>query len=263
MVSSVKLDYLAIAAHPDDIEITCGGLMIKMADLGRKTGAVDLTCGEMGTFGHAGQRIEEATRAAELMGMSYRTQLDIPDSAVELNQPNRLKVAQVIRDTAPEVVVLPHWQQRHPDHRICSQLGYDACFLAGLKNAPLDGDPHRPSRILYASYYRNTDISFLVNVSEQFVRKLRAVSTYTSQFGDSTEELDRIVSLTEGGTVAVISSESVQENEIFHPGTSIYEYMYIRSRHMALLGNVMFAEGYTVKENLTLDDPDVLLNRSI
>ena len=119
MADSPKLDILAVAAHPDDTEITCGGLLIKMSKLGRKVGAVDLTQGEMGTFGDETDRKQEADAAAKIMGLSYRENLKIPDSAVENNRENRLKLAQVIRDTKPELVILPHWEQRHPDHLYC------------------------------------------------------------------------------------------------------------------------------------------------
>ena len=117
MDKRVKLDLLAIAAHPDDIEITCSGLLIKMSDEGRKTGALDLTRGEMGTQGTVEERKREATNAAEIMQLCYREQLGLPDSDVENDRESRLKLAQVIRDTAPEIVILPHWEQRHPDHR--------------------------------------------------------------------------------------------------------------------------------------------------
>jgi len=176
MADKTNLDILAIAAHPDDIEITCGGLLIKLADKDRATGVLDLTQGEMGTRGSISDRANEAARAAEVLGLAYRKNARMPDSAVEYSQANKLKIAQVIRDTRPEAVILPHWVQRHPDHLACSRLGYDACFLAGLTKAKLDGDPHRPRKIIYASYFRNTDYSFLVDISDEFERKVEAVA---------------------------------------------------------------------------------------
>ena len=186
-----SLDLLAIAAHPDDVEITSGGLMIKMAQLGRKTGVLDLTRGEMGTFGSVSERNQEAAHAGEIMGLSYRNNLSLPDSSVANTQENKLKIAQIIRDTRPELVVLPHWEQRHPDHLACSQLGYDGCFLAGLNKINLDGDPYRPRKIMYASYSRTATFSFLVDISDVFEQKCEAVAAYKSQF-ENRENAQRI-----------------------------------------------------------------------
>lgn len=263
MAKPVKLDLLAIAAHPDDIEITCAGLLIKMAESGRKTGGLDLTRGEMGTQGTIEQRQQEAERAAEIMGLSFRGQLGLPDSDIKNDKASRLKLAQVIRDTSPEIVILPHWEQRHPDHRVCSQLGFDACFMAGLKKAELSGEPHRPEKILYASYFRNSMNSFIVDISEQFGRKLQAIAAYQSQFGDTKADLKRFSGIIDGAEVEPELSESSDRNSIFHPGVNIFEYLYVRSRNLGLGGNVSFAEGYTVKETVSLEDPFDLLNRSI
>ena len=126
------LDILAIAAHRDDVEQTCGGTLLKMATLGRRTGILDLTRGEMGTRGTAEDRAREAADAAKILQASWREALDIPDGRVENTWENRLKVARVIRLTRPRVVILPYWEGRHPDHYTASKLGYEACFLAGL-----------------------------------------------------------------------------------------------------------------------------------
>ena len=162
----------------------CGGLLIKLVQQGRKAGVLDLTRGEMGTHGDEHDRASEAAAAAEIMGLAYRANAGMPDADVEYNRENKLKIAQVIRNTRPELVILPHWEQRHPDHLACSRLGYDACFLAGLQKLDLTGEPHRPRKIIYASYYRNTDHSFLVDISDVFERKLRGIAAYESQFGD-------------------------------------------------------------------------------
>lgn len=263
MDKPVKLDLLAIAAHPDDIEITCGGLLIKMSDDGRKTGGLDLTRGEMGSQGTIKQRQAEANRAAEIMGLSYRDQLGLLDSDVRNDKKSRLKLAQIIRDTSPEIVILPHWEQRHPDHRVCSQLGFDACFMAGLKKAELSGEPHRPEKILYVSYFRNKENSFIVDISEQFSRKLKAIAAYKSQFGDTKEDLARFSRIIEGSDTEPDLSQPSANHSVFHPGVNIFEYLYVRSRNLGLGGNVRFAEGYTVKETVSLHDPFSLLNRSI
>jgi N-acetylglucosamine malate deacetylase 1 len=131
-MSTAPLDILAIAAHRDDVEQTCGGTMLKMAQRGHRTGILDLTQGEMGTRGTAEDRAREAAEAAKILCVSWRHVLDIPDGRVENTWENRLKVAGVIREQRPRVVILPYWQGRHPDHYTASVLGYEACFLAGL-----------------------------------------------------------------------------------------------------------------------------------
>ncbi|MBN1213320.1 MAG: bacillithiol biosynthesis deacetylase BshB1 [candidate division Zixibacteria bacterium] len=249
-MADTKLDILAIAAHPDDIEITSGGLLIKMARRGRQTGALDLTRGEMGTYGSDAEREREAAAAAEIMGLVFRRNLGIKDSAVEYNRENKLKIARVIRETQPEMVILPHGQQRHPDHLACHRLGFDACFLAGLKKIDLDGEPYRPRKIIYASYYRNSEYSFLVDISEEFEQKVRAVSAYKSQFGNNDDKTFQEM------------LENGQKN-IFHPGTTIYDSMHTRNHYLGLLAGVRYAEGYSVKENILIDDPQKMPVRSI
>jgi bacillithiol biosynthesis deacetylase BshB1 len=129
---ATALDILAIAAHRDDVEQTCGGTLLKMAQRGYRTGILDLTQGEMGTRGTAQERAREAAEAAKILHVSWRQALDIPDGRVENTWENRLKVARVIREQRPRVVILPYWEGRHPDHYTASKLGYEACFLAGL-----------------------------------------------------------------------------------------------------------------------------------
>lgn len=199
---SNHLDILAIAAHRDDVEQTCGGTLLKMAQQGRHTGILDLTRGEMGTRGTAEDREREAREAARLLGVTWREALDIPDGRVENTWVNRLKIALVIRRTRPRVVVLPYWKGRHPDHYTCSTLGYEACFLAGLKKLEISqrlreegmkttGDddiaPHRPFKIIYATLYYDVRPTFVIDISEQFETRLMALMTYKSQFQDQQE----------------------------------------------------------------------------
>src|SRR5438552_673790 len=137
-MSTPPLDILAIAAHRDDAEQTCGGTLLKMAQRGYRTGILDLTQGEMGTRGTPEDRAREATEAARILRVSWRRALDIPDGRVENTWENRLRVARVIRETRPRVVILPYWKGRHPDHYTASKLGYEACFLAGLAKLDID-----------------------------------------------------------------------------------------------------------------------------
>jgi bacillithiol biosynthesis deacetylase BshB1 len=204
-MSQTPLDILAIAAHRDDVEQTCGGTMLKAAQRGQRTGILDLTQGEMGTRGSAEDRAREAADAAKILGAVWRGALDIPDGRVENTWENRLKVARVLRETRPRVVILPYWKGRHPDHYTCSILGYEACFLAGLSKldcsaavpaAPTLHDsesrrdagatlaPHRPFKIIYATLYYDMRPTFVVDISSQFEQKLASIFAYKSQFSD-------------------------------------------------------------------------------
>ena len=190
------LDILAIAAHRDDAEQTCGGTLLKMAQLGHRTGILDLTQGEMGTRGTAEDRAREADAAARLLKVTWRRALDIPDGRVENTWENRLKVARVIRQTRPRVVILPYWQGRHPDHYTCSTLGYEACFLAGLAKLDVSEGretrhatretlpPHRPFKIIYATLYFDVRPTFIVDITDQFEARMQSIFAYRSQYLD-------------------------------------------------------------------------------
>jgi len=235
-----KLDVLAIAAHRDDIEITCGGTIIKLADKGKKVGVLDLTQGEMGTRGTARDREREATIAADLMGLAWRDNLGLPDADVEVNRENKIKIAKIIRQSKPTLVILPFWRQRHPDHLSASLLGYDACYLAGLAKLDIGGERHRPRKIIYSSSFRDVKHSFFVDVSDQFQRKLESVGAYKSQF-DGTP----------------------QSKQIFKPGVDIFEYMAVSARYYGHMVGVNFAEAFSIKENILIDDPSEMPVRSI
>jgi bacillithiol biosynthesis deacetylase BshB1 len=189
------LDVLAIAAHRDDVEQTCGGTLLKMAERGQLTGILDLTHGEMGTRGTAEDRAREAAEAARILKAHFRQALDIPDGRVENTWENRLKIARVVREKRPRVVILPYWQGRHPDHYTCSVLGYEACFLAGLSKLELRDEsgkqsvgqafpPHRPFKIVYATLYYDIRPSFVVDITGQFEARLQSIYAYKSQFTD-------------------------------------------------------------------------------
>ena len=181
---TLPLDILAIAAHRDDVEQTCGGTLLKMAQRGQRTGILDLTQGEMGTRGTVADRAREAADAARILQAPWRKALDIPDGRVENTWENRLKVARAIRETRPRVVILPYWQARHPDHATASTLGYEACFLAGLGKLEIDGAPHRPFKIVYASLYYDIRPSFVVDITEQFETRMQSLFAYKSQYED-------------------------------------------------------------------------------
>jgi bacillithiol biosynthesis deacetylase BshB1 len=200
MPQSANCDILAIGAHRDDVEQTCGGTLLKMAERGHRTAILDLTEGEMGTRGTVEDRAREAAEAARILRVSWRRALDIPDGRVENSFANRLKIASVIRELRPRVLVLPYWQARHPDHTTASGLGYEAAFLAGLTRlgntiatADISAEslqrlsslsPHRPYKIVYASLYADVRPSFVVDISDQFETRFAALMAYQSQYQD-------------------------------------------------------------------------------
>jgi bacillithiol biosynthesis deacetylase BshB1 len=192
------VDILALAAHRDDVEQTCGGTLLKAAQIGQLTAILDLTQGEMGTRGDAATRGREADAAAKILRVTSRHALDLPDGRVENTFKNRLKVARVLRELRPRVLVLPYWKGRHPDHYTASVLGYEATFLAGLTKlgstaATSDIEdaeemlklaPHRPFKIVYASLYYDVRPSFVVDITAQFDAKVASLLAYASQYSD-------------------------------------------------------------------------------
>jgi bacillithiol biosynthesis deacetylase BshB1 len=237
-MSSPSLDILAIAAHRDDVEQTCGGAMLKMAQRGQRTGILDLTQGEMGTRGTAEDRAREATDAAAILHVEWRRALDIPDGRVENTWENRLKVASVIRETRPRVVILPYWKGRHPDHYTASILGYEACFLAGLAKLPVSPQPstmsqkpHRPFKIIYATLYYDVRPTFVVDISDQFDGKFASILAYVSQFSDQDAGKD-----------------------LFPAHDEIRARVESMARYYGALGDVKYAEPFLQKEVGLVDD---------
>lgn len=244
----MPLDILAIAAHRDDVEQTCGGTLLKMAQRGHRTGIVDLTQGEMGTRGTAEDRRREAEKAAEILKVSWRHALDIPDGRVENTWENRLKVARVLREQRPRVVILPYWQGRHPDHYTASVLGYEACFVAGLaklpltKAGPIDDPlpPHRPFKIIYATLYYDIRPTFVVDISEQFEARFRSMMAYKSQFSDQ-----------EAG------------KDLFPAQAEIRARVEAMARFYGLMGGVTYAEPFLQKEIGLVEDLTLIPVKSI
>lgn len=178
------LDVLAVMAHPDDVELLCGGALIREAERGARTGAVDLTRGERGTRGTAELRDREANRAAEVLGLATRRNAGLVDAGIRNVPGTRRTVVELLRELRPRIVIT-HWTEgRHPDHRVASRLVYDACYLAGLTNYEADGEAHRPFKVVHATAFREDAPSptFVVDVSEQMERKMEAVRCYASQF---------------------------------------------------------------------------------
>ena len=255
---SPSLDILAVAAHRDDVEQTCGGTLLKAAQQGQRTGILDLTQGEMGTRGTAEDRAREAAAAAKILGVQWRRALNIPDGRVENTWENRLKVASVIRETRPRVVILPYWKGRHPDHYTASVLGYEACFLAGLAKLTLslqpsavsqsasaanESDslaPHRPFKIIYATLYYDTRPTFVVDITEQFDANFASILAYKSQFSDQ-----------EAG------------KDLFPAHEEIHARVSAMARFYGMLGGVTYAEPFRQKEVGLVEDLLALPVKSI
>jgi N-acetylglucosamine malate deacetylase 1 len=224
-------DVLAIAAHRDDVEQTCGGTLLRMAARGLRTAILDLTQGEAGTRGTSDDRAREAEKAAQILGVHWRQALDLPDGAVENSVENRVKIVRVLRTVRPRVVVLPYWQARHPDHAIVASLGYQACFLSGLAKIESGSAPHRPFKIVYASLYADVRPSFVVDITPFIEQRHAALMAYRSQYADQ----------------AVGSGLFVAEQEI-------RERTFAEARHYGLLAGVKYGEPFVQKEVGLVDD---------
>jgi bacillithiol biosynthesis deacetylase BshB1 len=236
----LSLDVLAIAAHPDDVEQTCGGTLIKMAEKGYRTGILDLTAGDMGTRGTPELRLEEAAEAAKILLVGQRDNMRFPDARLENTVSVRMSLALKIRELQPRTVILPYWEGRHPDHYRAAEIGYEACFLAGLKKLDEYSEPHRPYKIIYSSLYANVTPSFVVDISAQFERRMAALLSYRSQYG----------SVTEGG-------------ELFPQEQEIRERLAAVARFYGNLVGAKYAEPFVVKETMLVDDIAAMGGRSI
>jgi bacillithiol biosynthesis deacetylase BshB1 len=234
------LDILAIAAHPDDVEQTCGGTLIHSAELGYRTGVLDLTAGDMGSRGTPDVRMQEAHTAGRIMRLAWRQNLRWPDARLENTITARMTLAGVIRRIRPRVVILPHWIGRHPDHYRASEIGYEACFLAGLRRLEEDTPPHRPFKILYSSQYANVTPSFVVDISRTFERRMQALLSYTSQYGNSSLASD-----------------------LFPSHAEVQERLAAVARFYGNLIGVRYGEPFVVKESMQVDDIVSLPVRSI
>ena len=227
------IDLLAIAAHRDDVELTCAGTLIKAQRAGYRTGVVDLTAGETGTRGDAETRAQEAARAAEVMGLAQRVNAELSDGGIFNTHESRQTVVELIRQMRPRTVVVPFPAGRHPDHRIASELCRDACYLAGLAKYDAPGEPHRPDKLIYAQAYREDPVkpTFVVDVSAEFATKMEAIHCYRSQF--------------DGATAA---------GELFPTGQDLYELIRVQNAHYGSLIRCAYGEPFFTHETVRIDD---------
>lgn len=237
----MQLDVLSIAAHRDDTELTCGGTVIKMVQAGYRVGILDLTAGESGTRGNAALREREADRASRVMGVSHRENLYMPDAGIEHLREYKMNIAQKIRDLRPRTVILPYWKGRHPDHYTTGQIGYEACFFAGLSKLPLKGKAFRPHKIIYSSLYvPSTRPSFVVDITAQFEKKIKAILAYRSQF----------------------SAEKDVQN-LFPSRKDLRDRVGSLSRHFGLMIGVRYGEPFLMREVAEVEDIVTMPVRSI
>jgi bacillithiol biosynthesis deacetylase BshB1 len=229
----MPVDILAIAAHRDDVELTCAGTLLKAVDAGYRAGILDLTAGESASRGSAALRAKEAERAAEILGVVERRNAGLPDAHLQNSEEARRIVVGEIRYFVPRVVILPFPVGRHPDHRVASELGRDACFLAGLARYDAPGAPHRPHKILYALSYREDPLkpTFVVDISAQFARKLDAIRCYASQF--------------DGAKAA---------GEIFPTGQDLYSLVETQNAHYGSLIRTRYGEPFYTHETVVVED---------
>jgi N-acetylglucosamine malate deacetylase 1 len=233
----MTVDLLAIMAHPDDAELLCAGTLAKAVDCGHSVGILDLTGGEAGTFGDQNTRATEAANAARLLGVSVRRTAGLPDAALDNTDASRKAVAAIIRELKPNTVIL-HWPDaRHPDHRAASEIGRDACFLAGI------GGNHRPAKLLYALTYQEAHIkpTFVVDITTQMARKLDAIFAFGSQFADKISMGD------------VLGSET----------RPLREQILAHHAHYGSLIRKDYGEPYWTKETMSVEDVVGLDVRSI
>jgi len=231
----MKLDLLAIAAHPDDVELTCGGTLIKMAARGYTTGILDLTRGEMGTRGTAETRQTEAMAAAKILGVKVRDNVGLPDSALGMIQEQKLAIAKHIRRLRPHTVILPYWEGRHPDHYTAGKLGYEACFLAGLKQLPIPGEPFRPFKVLYTTFDHPMRPTFVVDITREFPRRQRATLAFRSQFRPAKHVLRAM-------------------NKVYVPLDELDRRVELMGRYYGQMIGVDYGEAFFVREMAQVDD---------
>jgi len=226
------VDVLTIAAHPDDVELTCAGTLLRMISQGYSVGILDLTQGEMGTRGTPEIRAKEADAAAAVIGAKFRERMNLGDSRLTSSIENRMAVAERIRAAKPRTVILPYWEGRHPDHYTAAILGYEACYAAGLKQLPIKGDPHRPKKILYSAMYAEVEPSFIVDISPFFEKKLEAMNAFASQFSGDMRDIA----------------------ELYPAWGRLIDRITTQCKYFGHLIGVDYGEPFVVKEVLAVDD---------
>ncbi len=234
--TETQLDLLAFGAHPDDVELTCAGTVIKLGKMGYKTGVISLTQGEMGTRGSREIREQEFANAGKIMGLHTHKMLDIPDGGVAVTSENKMKVIREIRRYRPKIVFTSYWKVRHPDHGHGSHLVREAAFLAGLKKIETGQPAWRPHRMLYYASRFEFEPSFIVDITEAHEQKLEAIRAYKSQFHNP-------------------DKAQFGEDETNISSPEFFENIITRAKQYGSYIGVEYAEPFLVREPMRIDDP--------
>ena len=229
----MPVEVLAIAAHADDVELTCAGTLVRLAEAGRSFGIVDLTRGEMGTRGDAATREREARRAAEILGARFREILDFGDGGLKKSRENELALIDVIRREKPRLVLTSYPDDRHPDHRRAGELVTDATFYAGLRKIESAYAAHRPQQTIYFSTGYVHEPTFIVDVTSAMPKRLEAMRAFSSQFHDPRSREPQTV-LSQESFLAAIEA---------------------RARYFGFSIGVEFGEGFVSRRPPRIDDP--------
>jgi bacillithiol biosynthesis deacetylase BshB1 len=207
MVGAMPLDILAIAAHPDDAELGCGGSLLLAVKKGLSIAIADLSAGEMSSRGTVASRQVEANNAARILGLRERRNLGLPDTKIGENSTHSLSVLiQLIRETRPRIVLAPYWEDRHPDHEATGRLVKEACFFAGVAKVG-DGEPYRPARLFFYMISYPFTPAFVLDISDVWERKLEAIKAYKTQFASSENGIQTAIS--EPGFLKLVEARAI------------------------------------------------------
>ncbi len=228
-----EIDILAIAAHRDDVELSCAGALMKAKSMGRTIAVIDLTAGELGTRGSAETRAAEAEQAAMVMGLAARENLGLPDAGIVNTPETRARLAVAIRKFKPSIVIAPALGGRHPDHHVSAQLIRDACFVAGLAKVQPGTPAHRPRKIIHAVTHREdfAKPTFVVDITDVFDRKLDAIRCYSSQFDGVT-----------------------QAGEVYPNGDPLLDIVRHHAAHYGSMIRCRYGEAFYTTETMRVDD---------
>ena len=236
----MKFDALFFAAHPDDIELSCGGTVIKLSGSGKKTAIVDLTAGELSTRGSLSIRKRETNNAGRILGINKRFNLGIPDGNIQNNSANRIKIIKIIRELRPDIIFLPHYHDRHPDHFHTHKLVKEAAFYSGLQKikTTLNGksqQAHRPRRNIYYMQTYTFEPSFIIDISGVFEKKMNAVNCYKSQF----------------------FNPSSNEPRTFISDKRFMDYVKARASFYGFQAGVLYGEAFFIEEKIKLTTKEI------
>lgn len=235
----MKTDILAFGAHPDDVELGCGGTIAKMVSEGKICAIIDLTKGELGTRGTDKTRKEEAAESTKILGVSARENLGMKDGFLVNSEAYQMEIVKMVRKYCPEIVLANAIDDRHPDHAKASKLVSDACFLAGLRKIEtiLDGNRQevwRPKQVFHYIQWKNIEPEFVIDISEHLDQKIEACMAYKTQFYDPTSK----------------------EPETPITSKDFFESLTYRAQDLGRLSGVTYAEGFTSEKLIAMKNFD-------